>query len=105
MRKLFGLVGLAVVLTACGGSNSPGKSQDEAVEDFREQVGVTSEVSDEEIRGLMWEACNVLDDNRPGAVVDELSEYPRVLVTVVLDNATQAFCPEHRLVVRQYLAD
>lgn len=105
MKKLVLIFGALLALAACGGDPSPGKSEGEAVQDVRFEAGISDDVSGAEIRELMREACRVLEDNSPAEVVDRLHEFPPAVVVSVLDNATQAFCPEHRGAVRAYLTD
>lgn len=101
MKKVL-ILAVALALTACGGST---KSEQEAVDDVRQALGLPSSYEDQDIRIVMRRGCDLLDGHTPSEVMDKMDRnLPPVAVAVVLDNSAQAFCPEHSESVHEYLS-
>lgn len=94
------LLGVALALAGCS-SDAPVKSEQAAINDVR--AAFDTDDSDSNIRGLLTDTCTALDKHSPQELQARL-DVPPALVKIVLDNAVQAFCPEHRKEVVDYLA-
>lgn len=103
MRILLASIAVIGLLAGCGGEQESTRDrQDRAVENMRGDLNIPSDVPDREVRQLLRDACDLLDEHSAQEVSDELDMAP-VLVEPVLANAAGGFCPEHMADVQDYI--
>jgi len=104
MKKIVAATLAVLALSACGGTG-PEKSKSEAVSDVRAAFDLDyREVPNSDIVDLLSDVCEALDDYSADQMADKLGASQRLTI-VIFNNATAAFCPEHRASVEHYLRE
>lgn len=75
-------------------------SEDQAVENIRNQAGIAGYFSDDDAKEMMRDGCSVMEDRGISALMNGGHEQTMI---IVLQNAAMTYCPEQIDDVQRYV--
>lgn len=92
MMKIM-ILASAIVLMSCSG----GVSEDQAVQNVRDNAGIDQSRTDAEIKEAMQNSCDLIDSLGLPMVAFTMSQqgYSNREAEALLSNASAVYCPEH----------